>query len=227
MGNRLTKNTTSYTYDNGDRMTAAGGVSYTCYNNGNQTASGSDTFSWDYENRLTRATVSGSSATYAYRGDSLRHSKTVSGNTTTYTWDVNSSLPVILQDGTFTYVYGHGLISQTDSAGVQSYFLGNGLESTEALTDGSGNVIATYKYDVFGAVISSSGSGSSEYTFTGQQDDATLGYTYLRARYYDPAIGRFVSKDALPLINRYTYVENNVNSIDPTGLFCEKSNKLA
>ncbi|MBI4302553.1 MAG: RHS repeat-associated core domain-containing protein [Chloroflexi bacterium] len=174
---------------------------------------------------MTGATVSGTSATYVYRGDRLRHSKTVSGNTTTYTWDVNDSLPVILQDGTYTYVYGHGLISPTDGSGVQSYFLSNGLGSTEALTDSSGSVIATYKYDVFGAIRSSGGSGSTEYNFTGQQEDATLGYTYLRARYYDPAIGRFISKDPFPgfivdptSLHYYNYVGNNpVNGTDPSG----------
>ncbi|MBI4301917.1 MAG: hypothetical protein HY664_04880 [Chloroflexi bacterium] len=231
VGNRLTKNTTSYTYDNGDRMTAVGVVSYSYDNNGNQTARGSDTFAWDYENRMSGATVSGTSATYVYRGDGLRHSKTVGGNTTTYTWDVSSELPVILQDGTYTYVYGHGLISQTDGSGVQNYFLANGLGSTEALTDGSGNVIATYKYDVFGAVRSSSGSGSTEYKFTGQQEDATLAYYYLRARYYDPAIGRFPSKDLVPAppqrpqaLNDYAYVGNDpTNLVDPSGLWCPKN----
>ena len=96
------------------------------------------------------------------------------------------------------YVYGLDLISQTDSSGVQSYFLGNGLGSTEALTDGSGNITATYKYDVFGAVRSSTGTGFTEYRFTVEQDDAALGYTYLRARYYDPATGRFISNDPFP-----------------------------
>ena len=102
-------------------------------------------------------------ASYLYRGDGLRHSKTVTAGTTTYTWDVNSGMPAVLQDGTYTYVYGHGLISQTDSAGTQSYFLSNGLGSNEAITDGTGIVTATYKYDVFGAVRSSTGTGSTEY----------------------------------------------------------------
>ncbi|MBI4302557.1 MAG: RHS repeat-associated core domain-containing protein [Chloroflexi bacterium] len=96
-----------------------------------------------------------------------------------------------------------------------------------ALTDGSGSVIATYKYDVFGAVRSSSGSGSTEYRFTGQQEDATLAYYYLRARYYDPAIGRFISKDPFPGFvtnpqsqNPYTYVGNDpTNVTDPSGEF--------
>lgn len=87
----------------------------------------------------------------------------------------------------------------TDNSGAQTYFLANGLGSTEALTDGLlGLVVATYKYDVFGSIRSQTGIGSTEYKFTGQQDDATLGYTYLRARYYDPAVGRFLSKDPFP-----------------------------
>jgi len=166
------------------------------------------------------------SVSYTYRGDGLRNSKTVT-STITYTWDINSGLPVVLQDGSETYAYGvGGLISQTDGSGNQSYFLGNGLGSTEKLTDGSGNIVASYKYDIFGAVRASTGSGSAEYRFTGQQDDATLGYTYLWARYYDRQTGRFLSKDPFPgtLANPasqhyYGYAQNNpVNWTDPSGL---------
>lgn len=156
-------------------MTDAGGVLYCYDNNGNQTrragatcTTGGDSYIWDSANRLTGATVGGTSPTYAYRADGLRHSKTVGGTTTTYTWDVQAKLPVVIQDlaGLFptlanSYVYGHSLISQTDSAGVQTYFLGNALGSTEVLTDASGNVTGTRKYDVFGAVRSGTG-GSTE-----------------------------------------------------------------
>ena len=123
---------------------------------------------------------------YQYSADGLRQSKTEGGVTTTYTWDVNASLPVILQDGSQTYVYGLGLVSQTDGSGDQVYPLGDGLGSTTTLTDSTGTVVATYAYDVFGALRSSTGTADTEYRFMGQQDDATLGYTYLRARYYDP-----------------------------------------
>jgi RHS repeat-associated protein len=229
VGNRLTKvqgSTTSYTYDDADRMTAAGGVTYSYSANGNLTGRGSDTFGWDLENRLTSATVGGTSATFAYRGDNLRESRTVGGTTTTYSWDVNSSLPVVLQDGTYSYVYGHGLISQTDGSGTQTYALSDGIGSTRALTDGSGTVTATYDYDVFGALRASTGTASTDYRFTGQQDDPTLGMQYLRARYYDPSVARFVSKD--PFIqggpgtqglNQYTYVADGpINDDDPTGM---------
>jgi uncharacterized protein RhaS with RHS repeats len=53
VGNRLTKNATTYTYDDADQMTSAGGVSYGYDANGNQTSRGTDTFTYDDENRLT------------------------------------------------------------------------------------------------------------------------------------------------------------------------------
>ena len=56
---------------------------------------------------------------------------------------------MVLQDGTNTCVYGLDLISATDGAGVQTYYLTNGLGSTTDLIDGSGNVTAGFGYDVF------------------------------------------------------------------------------
>ncbi len=69
----------------------------------------------------------------------------------------------------------------------------DGLGSTTDLTDGSGNVIAGYSYDVFGATRSQSGAGDTDFRFTGEQLDTQSELYYLRARYYDPSIGRFLS----------------------------------
>ncbi len=88
-------------------------------NNGNLTARGSDSFSWDYEDRMTSATVGGTTTTFAYRGDGLRHSRTTGGNTTTFTWDINGGLPVVLDDGN-QYVYGAGLESMVTAGGTLS-----------------------------------------------------------------------------------------------------------
>jgi hypothetical protein len=73
--------------------------------------------------------------------------------------------------------------SATDSGGVQTYFLYDGLSSTTDLTDGSGNVTAAYSYDVFGAIGSQSGTGDTDFKFTGEQLDADSGMYFLRARY--------------------------------------------
>ncbi len=66
------------------------------------------------------------------------------------------------------------------------------------LTDGTGAVIDTFAYDVFGAVTARTGTTATVWKFTGEQaDDGTgdSGYYFLRARHYDPALGRFVGRD--------------------------------
>ncbi len=143
----------------------------------------------------------------------------VSGQTTNYTWDAAAGLPVVLQDGANTYVYGLDLISATDGAGVQTYFLYDGLGSTTGLTDGSGNNPVSYSYDVFGAIRTQTGTSSNYWLFAGEQRDGDSGYIYLRARYYDPSIGRFITNDPLGEGNGYSYVLNNpVYLVDPYGL---------
>jgi RHS repeat-associated protein len=64
-----------------------------------------------------------------------------------------------------------------------------------ALTDEDGDVVNDYDYDVFGALRGSSGTQENEFTFAGEQGDGSSGLQYLRARYYDPLTGRFVSQD--------------------------------
>jgi RHS repeat-associated protein len=174
-------------------------------------------------------------SSYVYNGNGVRTRREGNwGRTWDYVWDVAAGLPVILNemnrlyelDGATavgsvnnTYVYGLDLISVTDKDGNQSYFLYDGLGSTTNLTDGSGNVTTTYGYDVFGATRSQSGTPDTVFRFTGEQRDIESGLYYLRARFYEPAIGRFLSQDPLPGGNLYAYVGNNpTNRVDPTGL---------
>jgi RHS repeat-associated protein len=216
VGNRLTKNSTSYSYDDANQLTSAGGTTYGYDNNGNQISRGADTLAWDRENRLTSATIGGPATTYTYNGDGLRQTRTSGGNTTSYVWDVAARVPMLLQDGTNAYVYGRSLVSMTDASGAQTYRLTDGLGSTAHLADGAGNVTGSYTYDVFGAARTHTGA-STEYSFTGEQNDPN-GLEYLRARYYDNATGRFLSGD--PLGSAYRYAGNNpVNMVDPRGLY--------
>jgi RHS repeat-associated protein len=134
-------------------------------------------------------------------------SRTTGGNTTSYTWDVAAGLPVILQDGTNTYVYGLGLISTYDGTNM-TYRLTDALGSTMALTDEDGDVVNDYEYDVFGALRDSSGSHPNDFTFAGEQVDGSTGLQYLRARYYDPAAGRFVGRDLKGGTSRHPSTQN-------------------
>jgi RHS repeat-associated protein len=130
-----------------------------------------------------------------------------------------ASLPVVLQEGRSTYVWGLDLISATDKDGNQTYFLYDGLGSTTGLADDEGNVTAGYGYDVFGATRSQSGTADTMFRFTGEQRDSDSGLYYLRARYYDPATGRLVTKDPIPGGNPYAYAGNDpVRYVDPGGL---------
>jgi RHS repeat-associated protein len=218
VGNRLTKSGTSYTYGDAEQMLTAGGVSYTYDERGNQTDRGSDEFTWDHENRMTGLTIGSTTASYAYNGERLRMSSTVGANTTSYVWDVAAGLPVVLQDGTNTYVYGLGLISTYDGTNM-TYRLTDGLGSTINLCDASGNVLVTYAYDAFGAIRSQTGSSANYWKFTGEQRDTESGFDYLRARYYDPEVGRFLGQDPLAQgSNYYSYANSNpVNFVDPSG----------
>jgi RHS repeat-associated protein len=89
------------------------------------------------------------------------------------------------------------------------------LGSVRALTTAAGAVTATYRSDEWGRPTASTGSSGQPYAFTGEPRDAT-GLTYLRTRYYDSDLGRFMSRDSWPGMptvgqtqNRYAYVTNN------------------
>jgi len=114
-----------------------------------------------------------------------------------------------------------GLISTTDGSGNTSYYLPDGLGSTSQLTNSAGTITDRYAYDAFGATRSQSGATANDWRFTGQQQDynANRGLYDLRARMYDPALGRFLQRDPLPFVQRYAYAgDNPANYVDPRGL---------
>jgi len=82
-----------------------------------------------------------------------------------------------------------------------------------------------YSYDVFGGTRAQSGASQQPFLFTGEQGDDELRLIFLRARYYDPEVGRFISRDSFPgfdtdtqSLNRYVYVNNNPALLtDPSG----------
>ncbi|MBI4492383.1 MAG: hypothetical protein HY690_06275 [Chloroflexi bacterium] len=151
VGNRTTMtrgSATGYSYDRADRITTAGTVSYSVNANGNLVARGPDTFGYDQANRLKTATLGSTTSTYGYDGDGKRVSATVGTNpTVTYRYDVNRSLPVVLDDGTRKYVWGLGLAYAVDTAGNVEVYHTDGLGSVRGITDGSAQVVQTYQTD--------------------------------------------------------------------------------
>jgi RHS repeat-associated protein len=177
------------------------------------------TLIYDQANRLTGY---GGTATYAYDGGGLRMSKTVSGTATAFTWDTHSHLPLLLADGTTSYVYGPGglPLEQVTASGTL-YYHQDQLDSTRALTNASGSVVATYSYDPYGNFTGSTGTVTNPFGYAGQYTDAETGFQHLRARYYDPATAQFLSRDPLATVtwDAYGYVGRNpLNLVDPAGL---------
>ncbi len=238
MGNRTSMTssvhgTTTYAYDAADRLlsvTDPGGTTALTWDaNGNMTGKGGDAYAFDALDRLVQVADGTNTVSFAYDGDGVRLSKTVNGTTTSYLQDVAAPLPVVLVEGINgqenRYVYGNDLIAILDSVDVPAYYHVDGLGSTRALSDGGAHRTDYYSYDVFGATRAHVGSSVQDFTFTGEQADPTTGLFFLRARYYDPIAGRFVSRDAFPALaqkiqslNRYAYVENNPTGFrDPSG----------
>jgi RHS repeat-associated protein len=100
------------------------------------------------------------------------------------------------------------------------FFAQDALSSTHAVGGHNGGVTQALTYSSFGSVLASSGSSANRLKYTGREDDGT-GLYYYRARFYDPAIGRFISEDPKGFeagINFYAYAGNNpVNGNDPYG----------
>jgi len=92
MGNRLSldfnETETTYDYDAADQLESVGATSYTYDDNGNVTGRGSDTFEWDYENRMTDAEIGSVESSFEYNGDGLRVSRTFDLTTMDYYWDL-------------------------------------------------------------------------------------------------------------------------------------------
>jgi RHS repeat-associated protein len=227
-GNRKTQTTlagtTVYTYDAANRLTQVDGQSYTWDNNGNLLSDGSRTFTYDTENRLTSVVSGGITSTFKYNGDGDRYAQTVNGITTDYVLDPVGLAQVLMETtGGQSKHYLPGL-AQYDATNGWQYVTSDRVGSVRLLVKPNGEVALSQSFDPFGNVLERTGAGQSSFGYTGEQTDPT-GLVFLRARYYDPRIGRFLTADSVvpdPLSsmgwNRYAYVGNNpVNLSDPSG----------
>ena len=239
VGNRLSRTDSGgsalYTYDLNDRLLGDGANSFAYDANGNtltQTnALGTTEFSYDFEDRLTVITKpDGAVIEYGYDVDGRRVESTQAGGVTRFLVDRNRPFAQVLEertdDGTLmvSYEYGKDLIRQ-QRGGASRVYLYDGLGSTRQLADASGTITDTYDYDAFGVMRASTGATENAYLYAGEQFAAELDGYFLRARYYQPEQGRFLTTDPAPgdldapmSLHRYLYTEGDpVNYVDPTG----------
>jgi RHS repeat-associated protein len=233
----------TYTYDELDRiLTNSDGVeTYTYDKNGNrQTLTtnqkpslNNSIYTFNEWNQLTQvkkgANVVGE---YKYNGDGQLVEKKQNGVITRYYYDGDQ----VIAEGKVTstgveliarYLRGHdtSLVYREDSTNKKGYYIHNGHGDVVALRNEVGNSLNSYTYDIWGNSKTTSETMPNPFRYSGELWDSATNLQYLRARWYDPSIGRFISEDTFegdyknPLsLNLYTYVENNPLSYnDPTG----------
>lgn len=240
VGNRLTRNvdgvTIRYTYDDNNRLITEGETIYSYDDNGNMIGKidfdGVINYFYDYQNRLIKVKTMDSTIEYKYNTTGIRTSVNVNGNIVNYLIDENRDYAQVLEERDnssnllASYIYGDDLISLNRGTG-KSYYHYDGLGSTRALTNNAGTITDTYTYDAFGLLLKKTGDTENNYLYTGEQYDPNIGFYYLRARYMNPCIGRFINMDIWEgniydpvTLHKYLYANADpVNHIDPSGMF--------
>ncbi len=248
VGNRISVNDninglTTYVYDANDRLsTETTGLEVTQYTYdavGNllrrfHTATDQSSMQWDVLGRMIAADVTNAQGTkhivHRYNADGLRVSQSIDGQETRYLLDTLAGNAQVVEEYTpggvvaVRYVYGENRIAQVKPAET-SFYLQDGHGDVRMLASSTGVVTDRYTYDAFGQVLNRVGSTGNSYLYNAEFRDSILGFDYLRARYYSPGTGRFVSGDTFggfaqspASLNRYAYVHGDpVNSSDPSG----------
>jgi RHS repeat-associated protein len=222
------------TYDSANELKTGTGVSYSYDELGERskrtpTSGAATTYGYDQAQNLIslerpkEGKVAAIADSYAYDGSGLRTSQTISGTTTFLAWDTTKALPLLLNDGSNSYIYGPGglPVEQISSGGTVTYLHHDQQGSTRLLTSSAGKAEATMTFDAYGNKTGSTGTATTPLGYDGQYTSADTGLIYLRARVYDPATAQFLSRDPLASLTREPYAyagDNPLNASDPTGL---------
>jgi RHS repeat-associated protein len=246
VGNRISANSTFSNLSPGfGTYNADDEVSSESYDlNGNTIIAGGVSYTYDSQNHMLTASGNGKSIAMIYDAFGNRVAKTVNGVTTQYLVedDVNpTGYSQVIEEltgpigaGVVARVYTYGLqrISQNLSPSLTgsntwtpSFYVYDGAGSVRQLTNSAGQVTDEYEYDAYGNSFTKTGTTPNNYLYRGEQYDRDLGLYYLRARYYNPATGRFLSRDQEngkacdpASLHKYLYANGDpANGWDPTG----------
>ena len=219
-------------------MVQAGNDTFSYDNMGNPTTYKGNTFVWEQGRKLASGTMNGKEFSYSYDGNGMRFRKQINNVTTEYYYNGTQLLMENRKNGggRIYYIYDvtgiEGMIVEGEYQDSVYYFDKNTLGDVIAIRNGSGNVVARYKYDAWGNITYKNGEMAeiNPFRYRGYYYDTETGFYYLQTRYYDPTICRFINADNYELVadlasvpgqlNMYAYCGNNpIMHIDPSGLF--------
>ena len=217
-----------------NRLLSAGQTNFTYDDEGQLATKDTASYSFDYEHRLK--SISGTDTIqYKYDGKGNRLEANRNGVVTRYLYDASGNLLAETDsNNTITryYIYGLGLLAMVDSTGQTYTYHYNGIGSTILMTDQNKNIVNRYFYAPFGLITNQQETIPQPFKYVGQHGimQESNGLYYMKARYYDPEVQRFISEDPAGFeggdVNLYAYVGNNpMNWVDPFGLLGEGSGK--
>jgi RHS repeat-associated protein len=230
VGNRLSSSGVPiYSYNSSNELTSNSLGSYTYDNNGNTlTDASGKSYTWDFENRMVSAVVPGTGTViFKYDPFGRRIQKGSPLSTITYLYDGMNSIEELDNAGNELagYTQGPGIDQPLADlrSGATGFYDQDGLGSVTFLSNSTAVLTNTYTYDSYGKLTASAGTLTNPFQYTGREFDPETGIYFYRARYYDPAFGRFVSEDPTGFrsddLNLYRYVHNSpINYTDPSGL---------
>ena len=179
-------------------------------------------------NQLTETLTKNYKVSFTYDAEGLRTGKTVNGEKTVYVWDGDQVVMELSKGGAVQkrYIRGNDLVYADKGENTEkTYYVTDMHGNVVQLLDESGNVTKTYEYDSFGNEVKPEKKDENPYRYCGEYYDKETEEVYLRARYYEPGVGRFITRDTYtgesdePLsLHLYTYCANDgVNVWDPSG----------
>lgn len=185
--------TLTLAYDALDRLGSAGGAGIA-----------TETYRYDHQGRRIETVTGGTPKRFVYAGQNLLSE---------YGADWSAAQTHSAYAG-----LDHPLLRNTPSG--NAYYHADGLGSLVATSNAAGQITASARYDAFGQTLAKTGT-IPRYGYAGREPDQT-GLIYYRARYNDPALGRFCQRDPAGFadgINPNAYVGNNpISFSDPLGL---------
>lgn len=184
-------------------------------------------------NQLTRTFTKNYKVSFTYDAEGLRTSKTVNGEKTIFVWDGDQVVMELSKGGTVQnrYIRGNDLVFADRGENTEkTYYVTDTHGNVVQLLDENGSVTKIYEYDSFGNEVDPDKKDENPFRYCGEYYDKETEEVYLRARYYQPAVGRFLTRDTYtggsdePLsLHLYTYCENDgANHVDPSGHILEK-----